>query len=674
MISVVQALTGAIIDSAILIIIYRYLHIQQKRRYLGIWALSWIFNFLGHIFELLSLYRWFPVLLPLGRAFSLLSGFTLLYGIYDFVEDKSPLRLNYIAVLAVGWFTTVQLIILPYNLETFATHIFLGFIYTWSGMIFIRRSAGSGIAKYITGTVFIMWGIHKAMHPLLMSLPQLTSWGFTVTRVFELMASSCIITVHIRGAKEELEESEHCYKRLFENIYSGVTIYTKTDDEKDFIIRDMNRAGEKIDNIKRENAIGKMLLQVFPQARDFGLYEVFDRVWETGQPEYFPVAHYKDHRISSWRENYVYKLPSGEIVSVFNDVTKRKLAEQKLAYLSTHDYLTGLYNRMYLDEKIKLLERNHKYPIVIISFDIDGLKMINDTFGHEVGDEYIKATANILKKIARRQDLLARISGDEFVLILPNSDVKYGEKTVAQIRRAIAKCKEHEFKIPLNLSIGSAIVTDENTCIEDAMKIADKNMYSEKLHHSRSRRSSIIKTIMKILEARDVITQDHAVRTERIIVNLAKLMGMSRRKIANLKLFAMFHDIGKVGVPDKILFKKGPLNKEEMMIMRRHSEIGHRIALSSPELAHIADLILMHHEWWDGSGYPLGIKGRKIPLECRMLAVVDAYDAMTKDRPYRSAMSHEEAVAELERCSGTQFDPNVVESFLMVLKKESLIA
>ena len=174
-----------------------------------------------------------------------------------------------------------------------------------------------------------------------------------------------------------------------------------------------------------------------------------------------------------------------------------------------------------------------------------------------------------------------------------------------------------------------------------------------------------------MLEARDIITQGHSHRTEKLAVKLAQMMNMNQRQIDDIKLLAMFHDIGKVGVPDHILFKKGPLTYNERLKMQRHTEIGHRIAVSSPELAHISDWILLHHEWWDGNGYPLGIEGEEIPLECRILAVVDAYDAMTKDRPYRSAMRHEEAIAELKRCAGTQFDPSLVELFLKALEEEA---
>jgi HD-GYP domain-containing protein (c-di-GMP phosphodiesterase class II) len=144
---------------------------------------------------------------------------------------------------------------------------------------------------------------------------------------------------------------------------------------------------------------------------------------------------------------------------------------------------------------------------------------------------------------------------------------------------------------------------------------------------------------------------------------------MPESKITDLRLLAQFHDIGKVGIPDRILFKRGPLTSEEASEMQRHSEIGHRIAMSAPDLAPIAEFILKHHEWWNGTGYPLKLKGENIPLECRILAIADAYDAMTSDRPYRRAMPHEDAIAEIMKCKGVQFDPELVLVFIELLGK-----
>jgi HD-GYP domain-containing protein (c-di-GMP phosphodiesterase class II) len=157
------------------------------------------------------------------------------------------------------------------------------------------------------------------------------------------------------------------------------------------------------------------------------------------------------------------------------------------------------------------------------------------------------------------------------------------------------------------------------------------------------------------------------------VKKLALVLGVTMRHISDLSLLSKFHDIGKVGVPDRILFKPSTLTTEEMLEMQRHCEIGHRIAQSAPDLAPIADWILKHHEWWNGKGYPLGLKGEDIPLECRILAIVDAYDAMTNNRPYRKALSPKKALIELKRCSGTQFDPCLVSKFVEMLEQENII-
>jgi len=359
------------------------------------------------------------------------------------------------------------------------------------------------------------------------------------------------------------------------------------------------------------------------------------------------------------------------LLSICRDITQRKHYEEQLRRLSSLDHLTGLYNRMIYEKKLKTLEKAPPHPFAVVICDIDGLKMVNDTFGHEVGDRLIKISARIIKKAVRKQDFVSRIAGDEFAIIMPYTGKNTAEKIVNQIRKAIEETTEHGLPIPLQISIGYAIVDEKNSDINECLKSAETNMYREKLHHGISKKSSIVKTLLKMLEARDIITRGHSDRTQELAVKLAKMLNMDQRQIDDIKLLAMFHDIGKVGVPDKILFKKGPLTCEERLRMQRHTEIGHRIAVSSPELAHISDWILMHHEWWDGNGYPLGIRGEDIPIECRILAIVDAYDAMTKDRPYRPAISYEEAIAELKKCAGIQFDPYLVKLFIEMVEGQA---
>jgi diguanylate cyclase (GGDEF)-like protein/PAS domain S-box-containing protein len=352
------------------------------------------------------------------------------------------------------------------------------------------------------------------------------------------------------------------------------------------------------------------------------------------------------------------------------DFTERKKTEEQLKYLSLKDNLTGLYNRAFFEREMARLEGSRYAFRGIIVCDVDGLKLANDTLGHHVGDALLVAASRVIMKSFREDDVVARIGGDEFAVLLPNSDPNTVECACQRIRVAVDKYNQENPQLPLSVSLGFATSEDGRISINDLYKEADNNMYREKLHRSKSARSAIVQTLMKALEARDFITEGHADRLSRLIEGVAVKIGLPERNVADLRLLAQFHDIGKVGIPDRILFKKGTLTYEEFAEMRRHSEIGHRIALSAPDLAPIADWILKHHEWYDGTGYPLGLKGAEIPLECRILAIADAYDAMTNDRPYRRALDHEEALAELKKCAGTQFDPALVDKFVQVLESQ----
>jgi len=361
--------------------------------------------------------------------------------------------------------------------------------------------------------------------------------------------------------------------------------------------------------------------------------------------------------------------PDGSVsaIMVLTDVTVRKQMEKQLEYLSLYDPLTGLYNRTYFEQEMRRMEGYGLAPVGLIICDVDGLKLINDTLGHDIGDALLKAAADVIRESSRTDDVVARIGGDEFAILLPNSDHTVVETSVNRIRGSAGEYNAVNTTHVLSISVGFALAHTSPVNMDELFKEADNCMHREKLHCSRSARSSIVQALMKALEARDFITEGHADRMQELVMVLARTLGLSERRIIDMRLLAQFHDIGKVGIPDRILFKPGPLTPQEIEEMRKHCEIGHRIALSAPDLVPIADWILKHHEWWNGQGYPLGLKGEEIPLECRILSIVDAYDAMTNNRPYRKALPHQVAMEELIKCSGTQFEPHLVQELVRKL-------
>lgn len=346
-------------------------------------------------------------------------------------------------------------------------------------------------------------------------------------------------------------------------------------------------------------------------------------------------------------------------VHVMSDITARK----NILELSRRDKLTKLYNRSHFEVELNRVPSGT--PCGIVSCDIDGLKMVNDSFGFKQADSMIVAVGKVLKKCIGEQHLLARTGSGSFAAIL--RDVSQSELDIAckTIRKNIDRHNgNNPERPPISLSVGYGYTAALAGSPGDLLLEADKYMHRRKLLGTKSTRGAIPNIVKTLLEARDFNTKYHSERTLELAARFADELSLPEPSVDNLKLLARFHDIGKIGIRDGILLKPGPLDPTERTEMNKHSEIGYHLAVSIPEIGHIADLILKHHEWWNGKGYPLNLKGDEIPLECRALAIVDAYDAMVSDRPYRAAMSHDYAMAEIRRCSGTQFDPGLANLFI----------
>ncbi|HBV96477.1 MAG TPA: hypothetical protein DEF36_05495 [Desulfotomaculum sp.] len=505
-----------------------------------------------------------------------------------------------------------------------------------------------------------------------------------------------------KGIERKLAESEEIYRTIFENTGTAMLII-----EEDTTISLGNTQLERLTGYSKEEVENKKSWTEFVYPKDLEMmveYHSWRRKDRDGAPssyEFKFVDRYGD--IKDMLLNLAMIPGTKKSLVSLIDITDRKQAEKHIAtvneeleaalehlkatedelrhqiilllekekqlrFVSMHDTLTGLCNRAYFEEQLHRMEEGGYDPLGLAICDVDGLKLVNDTMGHDTGDSLLTAVANVIKNSFREGDIVARVGGDEFAVILPNTALPEVEEACRKVYEAVAEYNRNNNDLPLSISVGFAVRADSSRTMDDLFREADNSMYRKKLHSSRSARSAIVQTLMKAIEARDHITEGHAERLQGLAAAMAAVLGLPERSIVDLRLLAQFHDIGKVGIPDRILFKKGRLTPLEYEEMRRHSEIGHRIAQSAPDMLPIAEWILLHHEWWNGEGYPLGLKGEIIPLECRILAIADAYDAMTSDRPYRRAMAHEDALEEIRRCAGTQFDPNLVEKFAEVLE------
>jgi len=349
-------------------------------------------------------------------------------------------------------------------------------------------------------------------------------------------------------------------------------------------------------------------------------------------------------------------------IEIFNNINERKKAERRIKYLTFHDKLTELYNRTYFEKVLINIYEDRDFPLSFIVCDLNGLKLVNDAFGYNQGDRLLKRMANILKYCSREGDIIARWGEDEFFILLPRSTENDTREVLNRIIDICSKTKDQ--KIPLNISVGVSTRENRNQSLREVIKEAENNMYKNKLLKRKSIYNSIILSLERILWEKNRETKEHAERLRGLALQLGNAINLPQNKLDELELLSALHDIGKVGIPDAILMKKGKLNAREWKIIKKHPEIGYRIAESTPQIAPIADDILAHHEWWDGSGYPQGLKGSEIPVNAAITSIIDAYDVMTFGRHYKEAVSEEEALQELIRCSGTQFNPFLVEKFV----------
>ena len=344
---------------------------------------------------------------------------------------------------------------------------------------------------------------------------------------------------------------------------------------------------------------------------------------------------------------------------------RMRAAQNELARISETDSLTGLANRRKMMIDLERFFSSHPEESVLAMFDLNWFKSYNDTFGHPAGDALLGRLAKRFAEAVGERATAYRLGGDEFCMVAPCGE----DDQAALIATAAAALSEHGQAFRITASYGSVLIPAEASSPSEALQLADQRMYTRK-HSARPSAISQSKGVLlqTVFESHPELGS-HLSEVAQLVKPLAERLEMPDAELDVLHNAAELHDIGKVAIPDAILTRPGPLSGSEREYVERHTLIGQRIVAAAPVLAGVGELIRSSHERWDGGGYPDRLEGEEIPLGARIIAVCDAYDAMTSERPYRRALAQADALAELRRCAGTQFDPRVVGAFVELMSE-----
>ena len=356
-------------------------------------------------------------------------------------------------------------------------------------------------------------------------------------------------------------------------------------------------------------------------------------------------------------------------VVTFMDNTERKKSEEHINYLTYHDPLTDIHNRLYFEEALPSADVEENLPICVIFGDVNGLKLTNDIFGHAAGDRLLIQAAEAFRKGLKAQGILARIGGDEFALVLPSCDEAKADQIMSEIKEAFKMQSSGD--IVGSISLGTATKISPEQSISEVIESAENRMYKEKTINRKKNNKKMIAKIIDRLHERSPREKRHSENVSYLCRKTAIQMGLSDAEVNKIAENGYYHDIGKIVLEDSILNKHRNFNEEEYRKMQQHTVVGYRILNLFDETIDLAEGVLSHHEHWDGTGYPKGTKGEGIPLSGRIIAVAEAYDAMTNDY-YDRSKTHQEAIEEIKRLSGVRFDILVVDAFIRAADKVDL--
>jgi diguanylate cyclase (GGDEF)-like protein len=491
-----------------------------------------------------------------------------------------------------------------------------------------------------------------------------------------------IVPVKLMFRETQQEKFDQKDKIDYINSDDGIITYKKEKSEANKTIKDINGQDSIIIKItdmgySNEQIIYFLKEFIFQFLCLIAVIMIFDIIVINRYilKRLFKFTEFMEKVAETKNTKLIVNMPGKDEFSKLAYATNKMLSEldsanEEILFLSYSDKLTGLKNRAHIERMFKALDKNKENNYYIIMGDLNGLKLTNDALGHLEGDKLLCIVSEILTENCDSDDVVSRWGGDEFVILTINKEEEYVANLIDKLKEKCENVTQFHFRI--SIALGYAGSYEEDSSIEAVMSLAEKRMYRNKLLEEKSARSATINSLSRTLHEKNSETEEHTIRIKDLSMRLGKKLGLTKEKLDELELLSSLHDIGKIGIPEHILMKPLKLTDEEWEIVKTHSDIGYRIASSTPELAHIANKILAHHERYDGTGYPNKLIGEEIPLLSRIITIVDSFDVMTHKRVYKEAFDKKYVIEELKRCSGTQFDPYLVKEFIDLLEEENI--
>ncbi len=543
----------------------------------------------------------------------------------------------------------------------------------WRGLRFkqvSRRQPYLGLEFLLVGLV-----VHLGVYLCLFLLPrEIQPQVFSVMMVplfvyypiaFYLLCLLLFNQAHRVATIEELRRSERQFKTIFDQSPIGMSLTDIITGE----IRKVNQSYLDLLGVSREELLGSTWEKVtHPDDKGYSaLMTEKMRLGEKG-PFNFDKRFIKKNGSSVWGNLSLCVFDPAdderlESLCMTIDITERKNKEDKVRYASTHDALTGFYNRTHFEEHVSRFSSEGRLPMTVAFGDVNALRIINEAFGREAGNRLLQSIATTIKEYLGEGNYAARVGGDEVALVFFNTAKPEAELIIREIREKVSSMLVND-SVRTSVSFGLCEMKSADEDINEVIKHAEKDVDTRKLMESPHMRGRAVYAIINTLHEKNKREELHSRRVSSFSEALATALGMDEWQVSEMKLLGLMHDIGKIAISETILNKEGKLTDKEWEEMKRHPEIGYRILYSVEDMAGLAGYVLAHHERYDGKGYPKGIKGLEIPIQARIVTVVDAYDAMTAERPYRDSVSPQEAAKELKKHAGTQFDPNLAKVFV----------